>query len=258
MNNRFGISALVVVPLLLSLALALNSGCTSSTSTSTSNGQSTVTMQSQLTTSDVDRAMPIKVPIPAYLDFDSIVITNAIVFVSDLYFFYDMEYTEIYTHDQTIKTGPFMLIFDSSGTHVITSATIPPGTYDRVKFEFHKPDKNADAAILTEFPELENGGQTYSVWIYGYTVKSGVRTSFSVVSNRSENLTLHFEDKNFNYLNALVLNANATTTLAFELDPRLIFHVGGLLGQLFDPRDLAHHQGDIDSNLLVAIRIVEF
>ncbi|HET6401331.1 MAG TPA: hypothetical protein VFH95_08025 [Candidatus Kapabacteria bacterium] len=233
------------------VAILISSGCSSSTA----NNGSTVTMQSQLAASDVDRAMPVKIATPASLDFDSIVITNAIVFVSDVKLHSDVEDTNSDAHDQEIKTGPFVIVFDSSGTHIVTSATIPAGTYDRIKFEFHKPGKGADATILNQYPMLQNGGQTYSVWIYGYTVKAGVRTSFSVTSIRSENITLRFKDKGDNDLNNIVLNSNTTANLLFELDPRIVFHLGG---NLFDPRDLNDHQKDIDNNILVAIRVVEF
>ncbi len=240
---------------ILLVSLPFWNGC--STSTSTSNGSS-VTMQTQLATSDVDRAIPVKGAQVSTLGFDTIVITNAVVFVSDVKLHSDADDSNADTHDQTIKTGPFLLVFDSSGTHVVSNSTIPAGTYDRIKFEFHKPDKNADAAILAQYPELQNGGQTYSVWIFGYTVQNGVRSSFSVVSNRSENLMLRFEDKNFNDRDNIVLTSNTAATLLFEFDPRIVFHLGGLLnGSLFDPRNTGH-QGDIDNNLLVAIRVVEF
>jgi hypothetical protein len=239
------------------LPILLTYGCTSSTTASSD--ESTVTMQSQLAASDVDRALPIKVATPASLDFDSIVITNAIVFVSDVKLHSDMDDTDVDAHDQEIKTGPFVIVFDSTGVHSVTTATIPPGTYDRIKFEFHKPNKNDDATLLAQYPMLQNGGQTYSVWIYGYTVKDGNRTPFTVSSVRSENITLRFEDKDFNDRDNIVLNSNAPATLFFELDPRIVFHLGGkLIGNLFDPHDLNDHQKDIDDNILVAIRVVEF
>ncbi len=240
-------------------AILLSSGCSSSTSVTTNEG--TITMKSSLTTSDVNRAMQVKGPTPASVDFDSIVVTNALVFVSNVKLHSDMDDTDSDTHDQTIKTGPFVLVFDSSGEHVVTTASIPAGTYDRVKFEFHHPNKNADAAILAQYPQLQNGGQTYNVWIYGYTWKDGVPTSFSVVSLASKNVMLRFEDNALKNRDNFVLNANSTATLLFELDPRIVFHLNGILtgGTLLDPRDLTiTNQGDIDNNILVAIRVVEF
>jgi len=201
--------------------------------------------------------MPVKGATPSGIDIDSIVITNAIVFVSDVKLHSDVDSLENDEHDQAIKTGPFVLVFDSSGTHVVTDVTIPPGTYDRVKFEFHKPDKNADAVLLSEFPELENGGQTYTVWIYGYTFKAGIRTSFSVQSSASKNVTVRFEDRDFHDKDRIVLNANTLATLAFELDPRIVFHLSDGI-TLFDPRDLFDHQKDVDDNVLIAIRVVNF
>jgi len=255
MNYSHKFLSSFIVPIALSCAVLFTNGCSTSTTTNGDN----VTMQSQLTTSDVNRALPVKGATPSVLDFDSIVITNAVVFVSDVKLHSDADDTDKDVHDQNIKTGPFVIVFDSTGTHFVTSATIPGGTYDRIKFEFHKPNKDADAAILAQYPMLQNGDQTYSVWIYGYTVKDGVRTSFSVTSGHSENLTLRFKDKGDNDKNNIVVNTNTTTNLLFELDPRIVFHLGGaLLGGLFDPRDLNDHQKDIDDNILVAIRVVAF
>jgi hypothetical protein len=256
-HRRYLASYFILAALFASIFLT--SGCSSS-STSTGNG-SNVAMQSQLAASDASGTMSTKGATASFVDFDSIVVTKALVFVSDVKLHSDQDDSESDEHDQTIKTGPFVLVFDSSGTHVVTTATIPPGTYDRIKFEFHKPDNNADAMILTEFPELESQttGQTYTTWIYGYTVKAGVRTSFTVTSTASENVTVRFEDRDFNDRDNIVLTSSTLATMAFEFDPRIVFHLGGgLLGSLFDPRDMTDHQHDIDDNVLIAIRVVEF
>jgi hypothetical protein len=256
-NRMFSISSFIVA-MIIATTLFMN-GCSSSSSSP--GNSSTVTMQSQLAASGASSAMSTKGGIQSFVDFDSIVVTNALVFVSDIKLHSDLDDSESDEHDQTIKTGPFVIVFDSSGTHVVTTATIPPGNYDRIKFEFHKPDKTADAAILTEYPQLESQstGQTYTTWIYGYTVKAGVRTSFTVTSTASENVTIRFEDRDFNDLDSITFNANSLATLAFEFDPRIVFHLGGhVIGSLFDPRDMLDHQHDIDDNVLIAIRVVRF
>ncbi len=258
LHRRQYLASFVLAAALAGTKLFIN-GCSSSTSGSSN--PSTVTMQSQLAASDVSGTIPAKGATQSFVNFDSIVVTNALIFVSDVKLHSDQDDSNSDDHDQTVKTGPFVLVFDSSGTHVVTTATIPPGTYDRIKFEFHKPDKNADAAILTEFPQLQNqtNGQTYTVWIYGYTVTGGVRTSFTVTSTASKNVMVRLEDKDFHDRDNIVLNANALATVAFEFDPRIVFHVeGSIFGTLFDPRDMLNHQHDVDDNIVIALRVVEF
>src|SRR5579883_993806 len=232
------LSHYLVVALLLVAA-----GCSSSTSTSTNNGQTTVTMQSQLTTSDVSRMATVKGATPSGVLFDSLVVTQALVFVKDVKLHSDVDDTTKDDHDATVKTGPFVIVFDSSGTHVVTTATIPSGTYDRVKFEIHKPDKNNtdDAAVLASYPQLQVGNQTYSVYIYGYTVRAGLRTAFMVHSSASRNGMFRFQDHDFTDRDNVQFVSNGSMTLNFQLDPRVIFHLlGGITGTVFDPNDATH------------------
>jgi hypothetical protein len=238
------------------LAILSYNGCSSSTTVSSD--ESTVTMQSQLATSDVDR-MVVKGDIPSVVTFDSIVVTRTLVFVKDVKLHSDKDDVDSDTHAGTIKSGPFVLVFDSTGSHVVTTTTIPSGTYDKIKFEIHKPNQNdvSDAAILTQFPEFENGNQFYTVVIEGYTMTAGVRSYFTVHSTASKNVSFKFEDKNFADQNNIVLGANTTSTLSFEFDPRIVFHLSGdIIGTLFDPQDTTH-QNDIDNHVLIAIRIVQ-
>ena len=212
-------------------------------------------MQSQLATLAVDRAVVSGHDVPSSLGFDSIVVTSAQIFIKDVKLHSDVDSIGKDDHDGTIKTGPFVLTFDSSGTHIVTSVGIPPGTYDRIKFEIHKPDKNDvdDQAVLANFPQFVSGNQTYTVVINGYTVMNGVRTYFTVSSHASYNITYKIKDTNLTDLDSIVLGANVTTKLAFEFDPRLVFKING---NLFDPRD-STHQSDIDKSINIAIVVVK-
>ncbi|MDP4200590.1 MAG: hypothetical protein Q8922_09190 [Bacteroidota bacterium] len=248
----------IFIPVSFAVALLLVGGCSSTTSVSTNDG--TVTMQSQLATSDVNQ-MVVKGQVPTDLTFSSIVVTRVQVFIKDIKLHSDVEDTSKDDHDAEIKTGPFVMVFDSTGTHVVTTVTIPAGTYDRVKFELHKPNQNdaADAAILAAYPDFVSGNQTYTVVIDGYTVSNGVRTYFRNRSISSKNFTLRFKDHDnqFSDLNNIVISGGSSMTLAFQFDPRLVFHIEGLLnGTMFDPRDTSH-QKDIDDHVLIAIRLVK-
>ena len=242
--------------ILLSSTIVLTNGCSTTASTNGDN----VTMTSQLATSDVDRAMEVKGATPQVLTFQSIVITNVVVFVKDVKLHSDEDSLDKDDHDQNIKTGPFVLVFDSTGSHVVSNVAIPNGAYDRIKFEIHKPDPNNsdDATVLATYPQLQSGNQTYTVWIYGYTVNNGIKTAFTVRSNKSQNLTLKFKDDNDNDQNNITISS-AMKTLAFEFDPRLVFHVedGAITGTLFDPRD-SGNQSHIDDHIVIAIKVVEF
>ena len=238
------------------LAILSYSGCSSSTTVS--GDESTVTMQSQLAASDVNR-MIVKGDLPSDVTFDSIVVTRVLVFVKDVKLHSDKDDVDSDTHAGTIKTGPFVLVFDSAGTHVVTTTTIPSGTYDKIKFEIHKPNQNdvSDAAVLTQFPEFENGNQFYTVVIEGYTMAAGVRSYFTVHSSASKNINLKFKDKDFKDKDNIVLAGNTTSTLAFEFDPRIVFHLSGdITGTLFDPRDTTH-QNDIDNHVIIAVMVVQ-
>ena len=262
-NNFRRYFPFLFIPVATAIAMLLAGGCSSTTTVGTNDGQSTVTMQTSLATSDVNQPMVVKGDVPNDLIFSSLVVTDVEVFVKDIKLHSDVDSLGKDDHDGTIKTGPFVLVFDSSGSHVVTSAVIPPGTYDHIKFEIHKPGKNdaADASILTQFPEFDNGNgsDNYTVVIHGYTMSNGVRTDFVSRSRKTYNLTLNFEDNDFNDKNNIVLGANAASTLAFEFDPRIMFHLSGTIlpGGLIDPRD-TKHQDDIDSDghLGLAIRIV--
>jgi hypothetical protein len=230
-------------------------------STTVGDGQSTVTMNSKLTASDVSRAMVVKNDVPSDVNFDSLVVRSVEIFVKDVKLHLEQDGEGKDDHDGTIKTGPFVVIFDSLGSRVVTTAAvIPPGTYDKIKFEIHKPGKNdaADQAVLVNFPEFNGGNENYTVVVHGYTLAAGIRSDFIARSHHTYNLNLKFENGALGDIDNITLGANATSVLLFEFDPRIMFHLtGGLTGGLFDPRD-ARHQNDIDddNHLNLALRII--
>lgn len=68
-------------------------------------------------------------------------------------------------HDSTnFKIGPFVLFVNlTSNINLITSAIIPAGTYDKIKFEVHK--LNNDEAVPD--PEFADANGRYSVIVKG-------------------------------------------------------------------------------------------
>src|SRR5438552_14213070 len=99
--------------ILLSGILAMG-GCSSSTTVSSD--QSSITMQSQMAVSDVDHAFVKGAP-PSAVGIQSVVVTRVLVFVKDVKLHSDQDSIGKDYHDQNIKTGPFVVVFDSTGTH---------------------------------------------------------------------------------------------------------------------------------------------
>jgi hypothetical protein len=84
------------------------------------------------------------------------------------------------------KTGPFVLFLDlsSSGINQISSAIIPEGQYDKVKFEIHKLNNNE--AIPD--PEFEDANGRYSVIVKGRYFGN----NFTYRSSKSAHQILNF------------------------------------------------------------------
>jgi hypothetical protein len=244
-----------IIPVSIALALLCAGGCSSTTTVATDDG--TVTMQSQLTGSHVDK-MEVKGDDPQS-GISSLVVTQVRLFISDIKLHREKDSTN--KDEREIKTGPMVVTFDSLGSHVVTSATVPAGTYEKIKFELHHPnDKDAaDAALLAQYPEFTSGNQHYTIVITGYTVTNGVQSNFTAYSNASHNYEVKFKKNDGLFMDEdhLIISGGTTTTLGLQFDPRIVFHLsGGLTGTLFDPRDGAN-QNTIDLNVVQAIRIVK-
>lgn len=244
----------LLIPASIGFALLFASGCSSTTSVSTNDG--TVQMQSQLAASSAQMPYTMKNPTPK-AGITAVTVTQVEVFIKDIKLHQDNDTAG--SHDRNIKTGPSVVTFDSLGAHVFSTATVPAGTYDHIKFELHHPNGNDDDALLTQFPDFKSGNKTYTIVIKGYTTSiTGVQTSFMARSEKSYNYDIKFKDKDkYEDQNNIVITGGATTLLTLQFDPRIAFHLGaGLTGTLFDPNDTTH-QNDIDENVVLSLRIVK-
>ncbi len=129
------------------------------------------------------------------------------------------------------KVGPFVLFLNlSSSINTISSALIPAGVYERVKFDVHKLDNN-EAVPDPEFADV-NG--RYSVIIKG----TYLGNYFVYRSTKSAHQILNFPS-------TLPIIATSLSNITLIVKPYIWFVKNG--GYL-DPRDPAN-SNDIDNNI---------
>ena len=147
--------------------------------------------------------------------------------------------------DKTVKSGPFIFEADSLGNRVITSVTVTPGSYDRVKFEVHRFSSSETAAFENDpvFQDFVTGDR-YSVIIEGYVVrKNGVPERFTYKSNVTSNIELEYSP-------ALIISDGAVTTSTLQFDAAAVFRDGT---DILDPDD-QRNESSIDNGIKRAFR----
>jgi hypothetical protein len=131
--------------------------------------------------------------------------------------------------DGTIRVGSFVAEFDGSGEKIISNVNIPPGVYDRIKFEIHKLNENDDPTLLNDslFGDFVNGGR-YTFIVEGFSYVNGVAYKFDFKSSVTAHVTIDINPP-------ATFNANAQYDLRLVFDPKIIFGVPGM--KPLDPRD---------------------
>ena len=147
--------------------------------------------------------------------------------------------------DANIKTGPFIIEFTPGLSKVFTTATIPAGSYEKIKFEIHKFPSSIDQTYLNDpvFSDFVTGERS-TVIIEGkvWSAQNTTPTNFVFKSDITANLEAKFPGN-------ITLDAGSTTTLAMIFSPILAFKASSVL----DPRDPAN-ANDIDNYLKSAIK----
>lgn len=129
------------------------------------------------------------------------------------------------------KTGPYVLYLNmASSVNIISTAYIPPGTYDKVKFEIHKL---ADSETPPD-PDFVDVNGRYSVVVKGRY--NGI--SFVFKSNKSAHQKLTFPGN-------LQVSASGKSNITLQVKPYIWFIKNGLY---LDPGDPAN-ANDIDNNI---------
>lgn len=236
-----------VKPLALTTFLTVSSllaGCSDSTSP---NDQATVQMSAELDQGGIGAITAQKGAETSAkgAEVDSLYITRVRLLVSDLKM--HSSGTDS-TSGGTIKTGPFLIQFDSAGSHVFTSASVPAGNYDRIKFEIHKLSSSEVQQYLNDpvFQDFVTDDR-YTVIIDGYVVADDLRSAFTYRSKVTENIQVRFEPD-------LTLNAGATAMVALQFAPRAVFKKNS--SRPLDPRDAENHS-EMEKAIKDALKVLK-
>jgi hypothetical protein len=129
------------------------------------------------------------------------------------------------------KVGPFVLFLNlSSSVNTITSAVIPAGTYDKIKFEIHKLNDNEPVPD----PEFADVNGRYSVIVKG----SYLGNYFIYKSTKSAHQILNFP-------NTLPIIDSYLSNVTLIVSPYIWFIKDGVY---LDPR-VPENSNDIDNNI---------
>ncbi|MDP4221218.1 MAG: hypothetical protein Q8916_02595 [Bacteroidota bacterium] len=229
----------VLFPIVFAAVSMIYVGCSSSTSsTPSSTNQSTINTYTAMDKGTVtSSAFQDKSPAVegSGSTADSIVITRARIVISSLKMHTVGDADDDSLHHfkdgdpDVIKAGPFIAEFDSGAEKIISTITIPPGTYDRIKFEIHKLNENEDQSLLNDplFGDFVNGGR-YTFIIDGFAWVNGTAYAFSFKSSQTDNVTVFLDPP-------AVFDTAHVYDLRLIFNPKLMFGRTGL--RPLDPRD---------------------
>jgi hypothetical protein len=129
------------------------------------------------------------------------------------------------------KVGPYVLYLNLlSNVNVITTAYIPPGSYDKIRFMVHKLGDNETSPD----PEFVDANGRYSVIVKG--TFAGV--AFTYKSDKSAHQKLTFA-------NHLVVNVSGKSNVTLMVKPYIWFIKNGVY---LNPLDI-NNRNDIDNNI---------
>lgn len=149
--------------------------------------------------------------------------------------------------DKKVKVGPILVTVSATGATVFVSGSIPSGSYDKVKFEFHRLSSSEVGAYINNplFADFVTDDR-YSFIIDGVTYKDGVEQSFTYRSTVTANLMLKLPE-------VITLENNTTTDMVVQLDVPSVFVQGGVV---LHPRD-AKNRSEIDNSIKNAIKVLK-
>lgn len=174
---------------------------------------------------------------------DSLHISSATLLISSMKLHRDGSDS---SKDGTIRTIPFVAEFNSAlGARMVSTVTVPAGTYDKIKFEFHKLQDGLEDLLINDpiFGEFVTGGR-YTAIIKGEVFVAGVAYPFIFRSSRTENVQVHLDP-------AVTFEDGKEYNLYLTFDPSAVF--AQVLGRPLDPRD-ADNQKEIEQQIKLAIR----
>ncbi len=142
--------------------------------------------------------------------------------------------------DETVfSTGPFIIKIDPNVKQLnfVTGAILPPGTFNKVKFDIHKLGENE----IPPDPDFLDSHGRYSVIVKG----NFSDMPFVYKSRISANQKLHFQKP------LVIIQEKSTNNLTIEVNPYIWFT--GDNGSILDPNNPANRPF-IDDNIRDNIR----
>lgn len=221
--NKSNIIKIMLMFTVLTFLLILLNGCGDSGVTNSVSGNSN------------DKNVSISVKAVNTLDnsTDNIVIDEAKALIKEVEF--ELEGSGI---EKEVNAGPFVINFNvMGGIQLAVLGKVPPGVYNKIKFQIHKPEDN-ESIPDPEFREGSSGNQRYSFIIKGKYNGN----AFVYKSRKTVNLVINFSTPiNFQ-------EASRNITILFN--PDTWFKNGSII---IDPRN-SSFENVIDDNLKNSFR----
>jgi hypothetical protein len=176
---------------------------------------------------------------------DSLKISRVRILISELKLHRDKEDT--IAGDKSVKTGPMLITIDSTGTRTFSTGTIPAGSYDKLKFEFHRFSQSEVAGYLsdTTFADFVTNDR-YTFIFDGTVYTNGQAFPFSYHSDATANLQLKFDP-------ALALTGGSSVVIVVQVNPSVMLKDSG---KILDPRD-GSNESKIDNAIKSAIKALK-
>ena len=229
-------------------SLLLFAAC--SEDTVTPDGSGNVRMQAKLTENIVSAALlDEKGANPLGSEVDSLTVSRVRILVTELKL-HDQGGTDndsSSVDDEVVKTGPIVIDATADTVKVFLTEPIPAGTYDKVKFEFHRFNGSEVAQYTgdTVFGDFVQDDR-WSVIVEGMSYEGGTGTPFTYRSDITANLSLKFPAD-------LVVAEDETAVVIVEIDPVAIFKSGN---GVLNPTDNSN-ESKIDNAIKSAIKALK-
>ncbi len=245
----------LIVAIMLVGVLAI-SAC-SDDDPASSNDQATLNIQAEMTQSVVSRTMKKDGNVSTQHGgaVDSLSVSRVRILISEL----KLHQSDNSSGDKVVKSDPILLEIDSTGTTAVTTAEIPTGSYDKLKFEFHRFSSSEIAMYENDplFSDFVTDGR-YTFIIEGTLYEEGQAIPYTFNSDATANLSLQLYTEIGGFIDTagvqpFVINTGSNNTVVIQIDPVSLFKDGG---NVLDPRDSenAHDLDDAIEDVIKAVK----
>lgn len=221
--------------IILSFALIVGASLSSCDSSTDPGSNGTVTTRAEMTSSSVATTYELKDHVIGGDMADSLTVTKATVLFTNIKLHSDNQDS---SGKGTLKLGPSIVRFVPGTASVISTASVPAGSYDKIKFEVHQYKGDDDKKALTDTTGLwmfSANGKQYSTVVEGFVWKNGASSPFTFYSDKNINVEIKFASP-------LAVSTDGTTSATIQLDPSLTFATkSGSTTEVYDPRDASNN-----------------